>query len=67
MSCEYAQKHYNVLACIGRRVSFSGREGIIAEDRGHYLGVLFDDRKPNHIDTVHPNGVQYLDMGTVRK
>jgi hypothetical protein len=43
MDCEYARVYYGVPACIGRRVTVDGKPGIIAEDRGHYIGVNFDD------------------------
>lgn len=39
MNCEYARKAYGVPACIGRRVIAYGQPGIIAEDRGHYIGI----------------------------
>ena len=68
MDCEYVQKYYDVPACIGRRVIISGKPGIIAEDRGHYIGVLFDSDKPNNICNAHPTSeVVYLGMGKVRK
>ncbi len=68
MTCEYVRKHYGVDACIGRRITFRGKEGIIAEDRGHYIGVNFDEDKPGEVCNVHPtDGVEYGDMGKVRK
>lgn len=68
MSCEYVREHYGVPAVVGRRVTVYGKPGIIAADRGHYIGVNFDDAKPGHIVNAHPtDGVEYLDMGTVRK
>ena len=70
MSCEYAQKHYGVPACIGRRVEYKGRPGIISEDRGHHIGITFDDQKPGTVSSFHPTteGLTYLEtMGTVRK
>lgn len=67
MSCEYAREHYNVPACIGRRIVFKGRPGIIAEDRGHYIGVNFDDDKPGEVFNVHPtDDVMYGEMGRIR-
>ena len=45
-----------------------GRPGIIAEDRGHYLGVNFDDDNPGVILNCHPTWqVAYGDMGAIRK
>lgn len=68
MSCEYVREHYGVPAVLGRRVAVRGRAGIIAEDRGHYIGVNFDDTKPGHIFNVHPTDeVDYQGMGKIRK
>ena len=36
---QYVNNAYGVPACIGRLVIVSGKRGIIAEDRGHYIGV----------------------------
>ena len=67
MSCEYARAHYGVEACIGRRVEVNGKAGIIAEDRGHYIGVNFDEDKAGFIINAHPTWkVKYLGMGKVR-
>jgi hypothetical protein len=68
MSCEYVRQHYGVPACIGRRVIACGEPGIIAEDRGHYIGVNLDKDKPGVIGNYHPtHQIEYLDMGKVRK
>ena len=68
MSCEYAREYYGVPAVIGRLVTVSGRPGIIAEDRGHYIGVNFDDQKPGAICNAHPtSNVVYGEIGKVRK
>ncbi len=69
MSCEYVRQYYKVPAEIGRRVKvYDGKEGIIAEDRGHYIGVNLDTDKPGVVHNYHPtDGVEYLGMGTVRK
>ncbi len=65
---QYVRDHYNVPAMIGRRVVVSGEPGIIAADRGHYIGVNFDKDKPGIIHNCHPtSNVQYGDMGTIRK
>lgn len=66
-TCEYVRNYYDVPACIGRIVKMKGRQGIIAEDRGHYIGVNFDDDKPGSIFNVHPLDAEYLGMGKVRK
>jgi hypothetical protein len=68
MNCEYVKNYYKVPAEIGRRVMVDGRRGIIAADRGHYLGVNFDSAKPGVIANVHPtSNVEYLEMGEIRK
>ena len=69
MNCKYVQKYYGVIAEIGRRITYNDRPGIIAEDRGHYIGVNFDDEKPGSISNIHPTdpGLNYYGMGTVRK
>jgi hypothetical protein len=69
VNCEYVRDYYKVPAEIGRRVRVSkGQEGIIAEDRGNYIGVTLDTDKPGVVHNYHPtDGVEYLEMGTVRK
>ena len=68
MNCEYVKNTYGVPACIGRRVIAYGKPGIIAEDRGHYIGVLLDSDKPGCVHNYHPvDGMEYGDMGRVRK
>lgn len=68
MNCEYVNNYYGVNACIGRRVEINGKAGIIAEDRGHYIGVNFDSDKPGVINNCHPTWkVKYLGMGKIRK
>lgn len=65
---EYVRTHYGVPAELGRRVTVGNRTGIIAADRGHYIGVNFDDHKPGHIRNVHPtDGVVYGEIGKIRK
>lgn len=67
MNCEYVQQNYGVPAKIGRRVVVHGKPGIIAADRGHYIGVNFDDNKPGVIHNAHPTDeVEYLGIGKVR-
>lgn len=68
MSCDYIKEYYRVPAELGRRVCIDGKLGIIAEDRGHYIGVNFDDDKPGQISNCHPTyEVKYLQMGKIRK
>lgn len=65
---EYVIEYYNVPACRGRRIIHRGNPGIIAEDRGNYIGVNFDEDKPGVIHNVHPTDeVEYLGMGKIRK
>jgi len=67
-NCEYVREYYGVPAVLGRRVVVSGKPGIIAEDRGHYIGVNFDHDKPGDISNCHPTWeVEYLDIGEIRK
>lgn len=67
MNCEYVRQNYGVPAEIGRRVMVNGKSGIIAADRGHYIGVNFDTDKPGVICNAHPTAdVDYLEMGTIR-
>lgn len=67
--CEYVKNFYGVPACIGRRVIAYGKPGIIAEDRGNYIGVLLDSDKPGNVNNYHPtDGIEYLnETGKVRK
>ena len=68
MNCEYVRKYYGVPACIGRRVVCYGKPGIIAEDRGNYIGVNLDEHKPGVVRNYHPvDGIVYGEMGVVRK
>lgn len=63
----YVRQHYGVPAALGRRVTIDGKSGVIAADRGHYIGVNFDADKPGVICNAHPTWeAQYLDMGVVR-
>ena len=68
MNCEYVRHYYGVPAVIGRRVVVGGKPGIIAEDRGHYIGVNFDSDRPGVIRNAHPTSeVEYGELGVVRK
>lgn len=65
--CDYIKQTYNVPADIGRKVTIDGRVGVIAEDRGNYIGVNFDNDEPGVILNAHPTWkVEYLDMGVIR-
>ena len=68
MSCDYVRDYYGVPAEVGRRVTVSGKPGIIAADRGHYIGVNFDNDRPGVILNCHPTSeVVYGSMDKVRK
>ena len=68
MNCEYINDYYGLTAYIGQRVSVSGKPGIIAEDRGNYIGVNFDSDKPGEVSNCHPTWkVEYLGPGKIRK
>ncbi len=68
MNCEYVCENYGVPACIGRIVMVNGKPGVIAADRGNYIGVTFDSDKPGVISNAHPTWkVEYGGIGKVRK
>lgn len=68
MSFDYVRTYYKVPAAFGRIVKVSGRQGIITEDMGHYIGVTFDNAKANDVRPCHPtSNIEYLGMGTPRK
>lgn len=61
--CEYVQQYYQVPACIGRRVIAYGKPGVIAADRGHYIGVVLDDDAKRQVRNHHPeDGIVYGEM-----
>lgn len=65
--CSYVRNAYGVPADIGRRVIVNGKPGIIAEDKGQYIGGNFDEDQPGDIKNCHPLWeVQYLEMGEIR-
>lgn len=66
---EYAKSYYGVPSDLGRIVTYQGRRGVIAEDRGNYVGVNFDSNKPGVISNIHPTDehLEYHGMGKVRK
>ena len=53
-ACSYVRANYGVPAEIGRVVVVNGKQGVIAKDRGHYIGVNFDEDKPGVISPCHP-------------
>jgi hypothetical protein len=68
MNCEYVQNYYQVPACIGRVVKVDGKSGVIAEDMGNYIGVLFDENKPGNISPCHPTWkVEYFGLSKIRQ
>lgn len=68
MNFQYVREYYGVPAEIGRRVVVGGKPGVIAEDRGHYIGVNFDADKPGIVRNCHPTcDVVYGEMGQIRR
>jgi hypothetical protein len=69
MNFDYIKEHYKVPAEYGREIMFKDtRKGIIVQCHGNYIGVNFDDKKPGHIETLHPTWeVEYLGYGKVRR
>ena len=65
---EYVNNTYGVNACIGRVVIVDGKQGVIAADRGHYIGVNFNDDKAGDIKNCHPTWrIECLGIGKIRK
>ena len=61
MNCEYVRDCYGVPTEIGRRVIVYGKAGIIAADRGNYIGVTFDTEQARIVRNCHPTDcVEYL-------
>ncbi|MEJ5863535.1 hypothetical protein [Pseudomonas farsensis] len=61
--CEYVQRHYQVPACIGRRVIAYGKPGVITSDFGHYIGIVLDEATKRRPGRYHPtDGIEYGDM-----
>lgn len=54
MAFEYVRQHYQVPACVGRRVTAYGEPGTIMADRGHYIGVVLDSDPKKRIRNYHP-------------
>jgi len=50
---EYVRRVYGVPAEMGLRVTVDSHPGVIAADRGHYIGVRFD-RDPQVVVNCHP-------------
>ena len=68
MAFEYVRQYYEVPAEYNRIIEMDGRRGIIVEDRGHHLGVLFDGNAPGDVRSVHPTDkVKYLGFEIPRK
>lgn len=66
MSFGYIKLHYNVPACIGRRVTCSGKPGIIVGTINQYIEVLLDGDK--YARPYHPTWeVVYGEIGVVPK
>lgn len=64
----YIRDHYGVAPFVGQGVIVDGKPGVIVEDRGHYLGVNFDDDKPGVVLNCHPAWrVEYGERRKIRK
>lgn len=62
---DYVQRTYGVPARRGRRVRVYGRLAVIVEDRGHHLGITYDDARPGVVHSAHPtDGMEYLEEVT---
>lgn len=62
MSFEYIKNQYKVPAEMFREVIIDQRKGVIVEDKGHYIGVIFYDDKEKNISSCHPTWeVVYLE------
>lgn len=62
MDFEYIKNHYKVPAEYGREVIVNGRKGVITEDEGNYIGVVFYDDKKRNSMPCHPTWeVEYLE------
>lgn len=58
---DYIRRVYGVPARFGGRVTVYGRPAVIVEDRGHYLGIAYDEN-PGVVCSAHPtDGVEYLE------
>ena len=58
----YIKEAYGITAQVGMRVIVNGKHGTIAEDRGHHIGVNFDEDKPGIVKPCHPTWrVEYTD------
>ncbi|TDO68844.1 hypothetical protein EV143_11828 [Flavobacterium chryseum] len=59
---EYIRTRYNVPAEMFREVIVNERKGVITEDKGNYIGVVFYDDKKLMPLPCHPTWkVEYLD------
>ncbi len=70
MNFEYIKNFYDVQAELGMLIKYKDKTGIIAEDRGNYIGVNFDDNKPGDIRNVHPTDPNLIFLnkyGKIRK
>lgn len=68
MAFEYIKRRYNVPAELGREVVMDGRKGVITEDCGHYLGVIFYDDPNKFLAYCHPTwAMEYLDTFNPQK
>ena len=65
---EYICNYYGVPAAYGRRVTCSGKPGVIVGSHGAHIAVVLDQDKPNHTRSYHPTDkIKYHGFGRVRK
>lgn len=64
---EYVKEYYGVPAELGRVVYMNNERGVIAADRGNYIGVNFDRDKAGSISNVHPTDDNLVYSGDIAK
>jgi hypothetical protein len=59
---EYIRNYYKVPAQMFKEITMDGRKGVITEDKGNYIGVIFYDDKKLMPVPCHPTWkVEYLE------
>lgn len=62
MNFDYVKNAYHVPAEMHREVMLKGKKGVIMEDMGNYIGVVFYDSENKHPQPCHPIWeMEYLD------
>ncbi len=61
---DYINRAYAMNVKIGQRVIAYGKPGVVAADRGNYIGIRLDGEK--HINNYHPtDGLEWPDLQAV--